>query len=211
MPASMAGVSTRSRTQANRRTGLTCCGRGDPTREDGLPATSIEGGFAPAAEMCQGHGVMSRLGVISDTHGWLRAEAVEALRGCDVIAHAGDVGDAEVLSQLRRMAVTYAVRGNSDRGSWCCSLPGQLSFQVDGLSCALVHELERLQGDPATEGHGLIISGHTHDASIRTVGSILYLNPGSAGPRRPGHRVTLCLVDIEAGRPNARIVHLPED
>jgi putative phosphoesterase len=154
---------------------------------------------------------MSRLGVISDTHGWLRPEAIEALRGCDYVAHAGDIGDPDVITQLDRLAFVYAVKGNSDRGSWCAGLKKHLSFRVGGLACLLTHDLDHLAEDPICVGVGLVISGHTHTARIEHRGAVLYVNPGSAGPRRPGHQVTVCLIDIDEGQATARIVLLPSD
>jgi putative phosphoesterase len=128
--------------------------------------------------------VHSTVGVISDTHGLVRPQAVEALKGSDLIVHAGDVGDEEVLERLRAIAPTIAVRGNIDTGEWAETLPIAHVVEIGGLRVYVLHDLSRLDIDPKTAGFGAVISGHSHRPSAELRQGVLYLNPGSAGPRR---------------------------
>ncbi len=123
-----------------------------------------------------------RIGVISDTHGLVRAEALEALRGSDLIIHAGDVGKPEVLDQLRSLAPVAAVRGNVDRGAWADDLPGERTVEVGATRIHVVHDLKEMAARPA--GCRVVISGHSHRPSMQRRDGVVYLNPGSAGPRR---------------------------
>jgi uncharacterized protein len=124
------------------------------------------------------------VGVISDTHGLLRPEAVAALRGSELIVHAGDVGDARVLDELRAIAPTVAVRGNIDSGAWARALPPTTIVAVGELQLYVLHQLSALGLDPKTAGFAAVISGHSHRPSAELREGVLYLNPGSAGPRR---------------------------
>ena len=124
------------------------------------------------------------VGVISDTHGLLRPEATEALQGSKLIVHAGDVGNAEVLERLRAIAPTVAVRGNVDGGAWATALPVTEVVEVGRLRLYVLHELSGLDLDPKAAGFAAVISGHTHRPSAEVRNGVLYLNPGSAGPRR---------------------------
>lgn len=125
-----------------------------------------------------------RIGVISDTHGQLRPEAVELLSGVDHIVHAGDIGRPEVIDALRRLAPVTAVRGNVDMGDWAAAFPATERVRLGGRSIHVLHNLADLALDPASAGIDVVISGHTHRPKVETVGGVLYLNPGSAGPRR---------------------------
>jgi uncharacterized protein len=124
------------------------------------------------------------VGVISDTHGLLRPEATEALKGSDLIVHAGDVGGAQILEQLRAIAPTFAVRGNVDTGEWAKALPITDVVEVGQLQLYVLHDVAALDLDPRAAGFAAVICGHSHrpDAEIRH--GVLFLNPGSAGPRR---------------------------
>jgi putative phosphoesterase len=124
------------------------------------------------------------IGVISDTHGLLRPEALAALRGCNPILHAGDIGSADVLEQLRRLAPVFAVRGNNDRERWAELLPETEVVDVQNFRLYLLHDLHTLDLDPAAAGFHAVISGHSHRAKIEEKQGVLYFNPGSAGPRR---------------------------
>lgn len=124
------------------------------------------------------------IGVISDTHGLLRPAALKALRQSDLILHAGDIGKAEVLDALRRIAPVVAVRGNVDTGAWAESLPARKKVQIAGISLYLLHNLRELDLDPAREGFAAVVSGHSHKPEITRKDGVLYFNPGSAGPRR---------------------------
>jgi putative phosphoesterase len=136
------------------------------------------------------------VGVISDTHGLVRPEAAEALRGSDLILHAGDVGNPEVLEQLHLIARTVAVRGNIDTGAWAHPLPMTDVILVGDLHLYMLHELSSLDLDPRAAGFAAVISGHTHRPSAEVKDDVLYLNPGSAGPRRFGLPVTVARLRI---------------
>jgi putative phosphoesterase len=130
-------------------------------------------------------GIASLLvGVISDTHGLLRPQALDALRGCDLIIHAGDVGKPEVLDPLRALAPTYVVRGNVDHGGWAMALPMTVRVDAGGRLFHVLHDIAQLDLDPPTAGFAAVVFGHSHRPSIETRDGVLYLNPGSAGPRR---------------------------
>jgi putative phosphoesterase len=149
-----------------------------------------------------------RVGVISDTHGLLRPEALKALRGSDLIIHAGDVGNPEVIDRLRRAAPTFAVRGNNDRGAWSARLPPTASIQIDEIRVYVLHELARLDLDPIAAGISVVVSGHSHRPSIERRDGILYLNPGSAGPRRFTLPVSLARLSISGRHVRSTIVKL---
>jgi putative phosphoesterase len=152
-----------------------------------------------------------RLGVISDTHGLMRSEALAALEGVDLILHAGDVGAPEVLARLRAVAPVAAVRGNVDRGGWAQSLPAAHLAEVAGRMVYLVHDLNDLDLDPPAAGICAVISGHSHRPAIRWDKGVLYLNPGSAGPRRFALPVTIALIELPDGNLLPRLVHLTGD
>lgn len=124
------------------------------------------------------------MGVISDTHGVLRQEALDALRGSGLIVHAGDIGSPDVLTRLRQIAPTHAVRGNNDRDAWGMKLPLTEVVAVGGQHLYLLHDIADLDVDPAAAGFAAVIYGHSHKPSIEWRDGVLYLNPGSAGPRR---------------------------
>ena len=137
------------------------------------------------------------IGVISDTHGLLRPEAVKALKGVELIIHAGDIGNPKVLAGLMRIAPVHAVRGNTDRGDWATDLPPTLVVEVGGVHLFVLHELFCLDLDPAAAGLAAVIFGHSHHPHLERQNGVLYLNPGSAGPRRFTLPVTLALLKIE--------------
>lgn len=136
-----------------------------------------------------------RIGVISDTHGLLRPEAVARLAGVERILHAGDIGRPEVIEALRRIAPVDAIRGNVDTGAWAAAYPESLTVVIGGRRIHLVHALEWLRIDPASMD--AVVSGHSHKPGIAMPGGILHLNPGSAGPRR--FRLPVTLAILEAG------------
>ena len=139
------------------------------------------------------------VGIISDTHGLMRPQALAALRGSDLIIHAGDVGQPEILDPLRALAPTFAVRGNVDQDDWARQLPESETVDVGGLSFYVLHNIADLDRDPAQAGFAAVVYGHSHKPSIEMRDGVLYLNPGSAGPRRFTLPVTLARVRI-AGR-----------
>ena len=124
------------------------------------------------------------IGVISDTHGLLRPEAVAALRGSDLLIHAGDVGNQEVLTALRDIAPTTAVRGNVDKGAWADALAATEVVEAGSRYLYVLHDIAELDLDPAAAGFAAVIFGHSHRPSAEDRDNVLYLNPGSAGPRR---------------------------
>jgi uncharacterized protein len=125
-----------------------------------------------------------RIGVISDTHGLLRPQAVKALKGVELIIHAGDIGNPEVLAALEQIAPVQAVRGNTDRGDWAADLPLTRVVEVGGVHLYVLHELFCLDLDPAAAGFAAVIFGHSHHPHLERKNGVLYLNPGSAGPKR---------------------------
>lgn len=149
-----------------------------------------------------------RVGVISDTHGLLRPEAIAALAGVDHILHAGDVGDAAILERLRDVAPLTAIRGNVDVAGVCGALPATDAVELGGTLFYLVHSLADLDIDPLIASVGVVVSGHSHRAAVVERDGILYLNPGSAGPRRFNLPITLGMVELSAGAVRARIVPL---
>jgi len=136
------------------------------------------------------------VGVISDTHGLVRREAIEALQGCDMIVHAGDVGAPDVLEHLRAIAPTLAVRGNVDTGAWAESLPRTEVVSVGEIRLYVLHELAAIDLDPTVGEFSAVISGHSHQPKADLRDGILFLNPGSAGPRRFALPVTLAKLRV---------------
>jgi hypothetical protein len=137
-----------------------------------------------------------RIGVISDTHGLLRPEAQMALRGVDLIVHAGDVGNAEILTQLKTIAPVFAVRGNVDTEAWAQELPETALVEAGDANLYVIHNLRQLDLSPKSAGIHAVISGHTHQAEQWERDGVLYLNPGSAGPRRFQLPVTAAVIDL---------------
>jgi len=148
------------------------------------------------------------IGVISDTHGLLRPEATRALKGSDLILHAGDIDEPEVLRALDAIAPVTAVRGNCDRGPWADALPSAETLEIGGFLFHMLHDLSQLDLDPRTAGIHVIISGHNHIPAITRKNRILYLNPGSAGPRRFSLPVTLARVAILGKELSLEIISL---
>lgn len=149
------------------------------------------------------------MGVISDTHGLLRPEAMDALRGVEAIIHAGDVGDAAILATLRTLAPVTAVRGNVDRGDLARDLPATAILECGGVQIYVLHNLADLDLKPGVAGIGVVVSGHTHEPLIREQDGVIYMNPGSAGPRRFSHPITVAMLTVERRVPQARIIALP--
>ncbi|MGA8867847.1 MAG: metallophosphoesterase family protein [Candidatus Sulfotelmatobacter sp.] len=148
------------------------------------------------------------IGVISDTHGLLRPEAVNVLRGCERIIHAGDVGSPQILDQLAEIAPLTAVRGNIDKAAWARKLPETEVVEVEGISIFVLHDLARLDLKPAAAGFRVVISGHSHVPQQETKDGVLYFNPGSAGPRRFKLPVCLGRLIVEHENAYAEIVDL---
>jgi putative phosphoesterase len=151
---------------------------------------------------------MRRIGVISDTHGLLRGSALAALRGCDPIIHAGDVGDTVVLEALGEIAPVFAVRGNVDRADWAKALPAAARVEIEGRRIFVLHDIADLDFEPADAGFHAVIFGHSHRPSVETIAGVLHLNPGSAGPRRFDLPVTLAHLTFAQGELAAKIVEI---
>jgi putative phosphoesterase len=158
---------------------------------------------------------MSRtlLGLIADTHGLLRPEAVAALEGCEHIIHAGDIGSRTgdprgVLDTLARIAPLTVVRGNNDCGSWAAPIPYAADIEFDGVRIHVLHILGELAIDPAAEGVNVVVSGHSHQPCMESRASVLFVNPGSAGPRRFKLPVSVARLWVEGGRAEAELVTL---
>lgn len=150
------------------------------------------------------------IGVISDTHGLLRPEAVEALRGSERIIHAGDVGDPEILDQLAEIAPVTAVRGNIDNGAWARKLPQTDVVDFDGVSIYVLHNLEGLDLKPEAAGFAAVIYGHSHIPRQEMRNGVLYFNPGSAGPRRFKLPISVGTLSVQRGELSGRIVLIQE-
>ncbi|MEJ7847425.1 MAG: metallophosphoesterase family protein [Pyrinomonadaceae bacterium] len=148
------------------------------------------------------------IGVISDTHGLLRPEAVKALRGVEMILHAGDIGKPEIISELENIATVTAVRGNNDRDEWAAEIPETQIVQIGGVLIYMLHDFKELGVDPAEEKHRVVVSGHSHMPSIYRRSGLLYLNPGSAGRRRFKLPVCVALLSIKNGETSGEIVEL---
>ena len=148
------------------------------------------------------------IGVISDTHGLLRPEAIEVLAGVDHILHAGDVGDPRILERLRTIGPLTAIRGNVDVAGICGALPVTEAVELGGCLFYLVHALQDLDLDPVAAGIAAVVSGHSHRPGIKEIKGVLYLNPGSAGPRRFELPVTLAKVTVRDGTMSVDIVAL---
>jgi putative phosphoesterase len=149
-----------------------------------------------------------RVGLISDTHGLLRPEAVEALAGVEHILHAGDIGSAEVLANLRKIAPVTAVRGNNDKGAWAAGIAEFEGIELGGRHIYMLHDISELDLDPADAGFAAVITGHSHKPKIESRDGVLFINPGSAGPRRFKLPITVGFLEIEGDTLNARIREL---
>lgn len=148
------------------------------------------------------------IGVISDTHGLLRPEAVDALRGVDKILHAGDIGKPEILQKLGQIAPVIAIRGNNDKGECFNSLPDREAIEVDGVSIFMLHNLKELDLVPEAAGFNVVVAGHSHKPLLEHRGGVLYVNPGSIGPRRFSLPVCLAHLTIRNGKATAKIIEL---
>jgi len=148
------------------------------------------------------------IGLISDTHGLVRPQALQALEGVDLIIHAGDIGTPEVVDALRRIAPVVAIKGNNDRGSWAKSLPDTKLVKISAAKLYVIHNLKELDCDPVARGIQVVISGHSHKPSVVHRDGVLYVNPGSAGPRRFKLPVAVAKLTMKLGAMDAKIIEL---
>ncbi len=143
---------------------------------------------------------INTIGLISDTHGLLRKSAVDALAGVDMILHAGDIDNITVIEELEMIAPVHAVRGNMDFKPGVTALPNYLRVMAGSIQIGIIHDRHRLGIHPAREGISVIVHGHTHKASIEDTGGVLYVNPGSAGPRRSNRHASVGIITLKNGR-----------
>jgi putative phosphoesterase len=146
-----------------------------------------------------------RIGLISDTHSLLRPEALQALAGVERIIHAGDIGTLEVIETLRNIAPVDAVRGNNDKGQWAEEFPPWLALELGGVGIHVLHDVNELDVDPTAAGFRVIIAGHSHKPQVTERDGVLFVNPGSAGPRRFSLPVTLGYLTVSGGNASAEI------
>jgi len=148
------------------------------------------------------------IGVISDTHGLVRPQALAALAGVDLIIHAGDIGKADVLQSLRAIAPVLAIRGNNDREAWARHIPDILNLAINGFYLQVIHNVHDIDGDATSLDVDAVISGHSHKPGIVTRDRVLFVNPGSAGPRRFKLPVAVAKIHLEKRHLNATLIEL---
>jgi len=150
-----------------------------------------------------------RIGLISDTHGLLRPEALAALADADLLIHAGDIGKPEVVAALKKIAPLVAIKGNNDTDSWARRLPETKKITLGALKLYVIHNVKELSFDPAARGFRVVISGHSHKPVIQTKDNVLFVNPGSAGPRR--FKLPICVgkLLVQGETVDAEIIELP--
>jgi len=151
---------------------------------------------------------MTTVGVISDTHGLLRPEAIGHLTGVDHIVHAGDIGGPDIVPSLEKIAPVTAIRGNIDRAAWAETFADEETLDIAGHRILILHNRNDLDIDPAAAGFDVVISGHSHKPKIETVGGVLYLNPGSAGPRRFTLPIAVAVLELARGAVRSRICEI---
>ncbi|WP_431107339.1 metallophosphoesterase family protein [Variovorax paradoxus] len=156
---------------------------------------------------CSGVGPI-RVGLISDTHGLLRPEAVAALQGCNFIVHGGDIGDAGILDALRAIAPLTVVRGNNDREAWASGIAETEFLQIGSVLVYAIHDLLQIDIDPDGAEVRVVVSGHSHKPQIKERGGVLYVNPGSAGPRRFKLPISVAELEVAGAKVTARIIEL---
>jgi len=152
--------------------------------------------------------VTRRVGLISDTHGLLRPEAIAFLRGSDFIVHAGDIGDANVLNELRALAPVTAVRGNNDKGTWAEAISETEVLQIGDVFIYVLHNLAELDLDPVAAGFQVVVSGHSHHPLVEERDGVLYVNPGSSGPRRFKLPIAVAELEVSGHSVKAKLVEL---
>ena len=151
---------------------------------------------------------MKRVGIISDTHGLLRPEAVDALQGSDIIIHAGDMGGEDIIPTLENIAPVHAVRGNVDNGAWARRYPLTEALELENVALYIFHGHLEIDIDPAAGSFNVVIQGHSHIPLIKTENGVLYVNPGSAGRKRFSLPVTLATLTLDNGQAEAELIDL---
>ena len=162
------------------------------------------------AETSNHAGMSARVtvGLISDTHGLLRPEALDALRGSDCIVHAGDIGGSAILAELARIAPVTAIRGNIDRDAWAAALPETATLEIGGVRIYVIHDIAELDLDPAAAGFRVVLHGHSHRPGVHEKNGVIFANPGSAGPRRFSLPISVGRLVVENGRVSAELVEI---
>lgn len=150
----------------------------------------------------------SLIGVISDTHGLIRPESLRALRGAELIIHAGDIGKPEVIETLKSIAPVVAIRGNNDKDKWARKFPETAVVEVGKVRIYVIHNIKEIKVDPSAAGFQVVISGHSHRPSVLRRGGVLFLNPGSAGPRRFKLPIAIARLRIRGESVSSRILEL---
>jgi len=163
------------------------------------------GGVRAEAQEAQEGKEGLRIGLISDTHGLLRPEAARALQGSAHIIHAGDIGSPAILEELARIAPVTAVRGNNDRDAWARAIRDEETLTLDGIVVHVIHDLNELAIDPAGRGIRVVVSGHSHQPLVAEKDGVLYVNPGSAGPRRFKLPVSVAMLETKGAALDARL------
>jgi putative phosphoesterase len=148
------------------------------------------------------------IGIISDTHSLVRPEAIAALRGVDMILHAGDIGASHVLETLNEIAPVVAVRGNNDKGEWAEALPDWEVVELGSVSIYMLHDLKEIDISPSGAGFQVVVSGHSHKPAIEERRGVLYVNPGSAGPRRFTLPVSIAELKVAGDKVSADLIEL---
>jgi len=148
------------------------------------------------------------IGIISDTHGLVRPEAIASLRGVDMILHAGDIGASQVLETLSEIAPVVAVRGNNDKGEWAEGLPDWEVVEIGSVSIYMLHDLKEIDISPSGAGFQVVVSGHSHKPSLEDRRGVLYVNPGSAGPRRFTLPVSIAELRVVDDKVSAALIEL---
>lgn len=148
-----------------------------------------------------------RIGLISDTHGLVRPQALSALKGSEIILHAGDIGRPEVLTALATIAPVIAIRGNNDREPWARSLPDVINLTANDVPIQIIHNVNEIEGDPGGKFR-IVVSGHSHKPGVRAREGVFFINPGSAGPRRFKLPVALARLSLVGKRIRTKIVEL---
>lgn len=152
---------------------------------------------------------VTRIGLISDTHGLLRPPALAFLQGSDLIIHAGDIGNGGILTELSTLAPVTAVSGNNDHGGWAADLPATALVRVGEIVIHVLHDLADLDLDPVAAGVDVVVSGHSHQPAVERRDGVLYVNPGSAGPRRFRLPISAAELMVDGRAVSARLVVLP--
>lgn len=151
-----------------------------------------------------------RIGVISDTHGYLDARAIDAFAGTDLIIHAGDIGKPKILDALATVSPVRAVRGNTDRGPWADDLPSAALVVIDRVTLYVLHDIQQLDLEPKAAGIRVVISGHTHRASLEEKNNVIFLNPGSALEPRQNSPPTVAILTARGETLDARFIELSD-